>query len=316
MAGFDILDRRIACALQVDGRATWTAIGQALGESERTVLRRGSRLLAERLVVVAARPPGTSTVIGIRCEPGLARTTARALAQRPDTVIVHLVTGDPDCIAVISSRPDGLARLILDDIPGIRGISRTFSQPVLQRVHSIAEWHPGLLTGAEIAALRRPRPEPGVGGAAGPADRADQSILRALIDNGRASVEELARLAGLSDSTVRRRIESLTQHGTLTIRAVVDPALFGLPVEAVLRLTVSPDRVDEVAGELAASAHARYVAVTTGNEQIFALVAVPDTAALHRFVTASTWVGHVRHVVTSLILATAKRGGVGLTEAG
>ncbi|MBB3664529.1 DNA-binding Lrp family transcriptional regulator [Prauserella sediminis] len=312
-ANFDTLDRRIACALQIDGRAPWTTIAHALGESERTVLRRGTQLLDARMVVVAGRPAAaTITLVGVQCEPGRARTTAHALAQRPDTVIVHLVTGDPDCVAVVNGRPGELARLVLDDLPGIRGISRTTSQPVLRHVHSIAEWRPGELTDAEVAALRRERPWDGATPHRGTQlpDRADELILRTLADDGRTTVEELARLTGLSDTTVRRRIEALTRTGALTIRAVVDPALFGYPVEAVLRLTVPPNYIDDVADEIAHSPHTRYVAITMGNEQIFVLAAFPDTQALQDFITTSPWVERVRNLTMSQILATAKRGGV------
>lgn len=315
-AKYDALDRRVAAALQVDGRATWTSIGQALGESERTVLRRGMRLIEDATVVVAARSAGAlTTVVGIRCDPGLSRTIARAMAQRADSVIVHLVTGTPDCLAVMSSRTDELARLVLDDIPGIRGIASIFSQPVLRRVHTIAEWQPGELTDEEVAELRRhhhakahgKRLDPSV---ELPVDRADEFILRVLAQDGRTTVEEIARVAGVSDTTARRRIESLTRSGRLAIRAVVDPQVFGLPMEAALWLSVSPHLVDDVAEEIGRSPYARFVAVITGEEPVLAMVALPDLAALHALVTTSSWVGRVRRIRTSLVLSTGKRGGV------
>lgn len=57
----DALDRRIAAALQIDGRASWRRIASALGEPERKVARRGLRLLESGRVsvtglVVRGRP--------------------------------------------------------------------------------------------------------------------------------------------------------------------------------------------------------------------------------------------------------------------
>ncbi|WP_344986430.1 AsnC family transcriptional regulator [Streptomyces violaceus] len=66
----DSLDRRIISALQIDGRASWHRIATALGEPERTVVRRGTRLLDSGLVRIGAMVVrGRSTVIGVRCAP-------------------------------------------------------------------------------------------------------------------------------------------------------------------------------------------------------------------------------------------------------
>ena len=48
------LHLRIIAALQVDGRAPWSRIADALGEPERTVARYGVELLERGVVTVAA----------------------------------------------------------------------------------------------------------------------------------------------------------------------------------------------------------------------------------------------------------------------
>ena len=49
----DDTDRLVAAALQVNGRASWGEIGRALDLPERTVSRRGQRLLDRGLVRVS-----------------------------------------------------------------------------------------------------------------------------------------------------------------------------------------------------------------------------------------------------------------------
>ncbi|MFC3454901.1 Lrp/AsnC family transcriptional regulator [Amycolatopsis speibonae] len=52
----------------------------------------------------------------------------------------------------------------------------------------------------------------------------ERALVRALREDGRRTHEELARLAGVSESTARRRVESLRRSGAMYIRAVVEPA--------------------------------------------------------------------------------------------
>ncbi|GAA2932802.1 hypothetical protein GCM10011428_57950 [Streptomyces violaceus] len=46
----------------------------------------------------------------------------------------------------------------MDELPGLPGVVRTLTLPVLRHVRTIREWHAGLLTETEIAALAGTRP--------------------------------------------------------------------------------------------------------------------------------------------------------------
>ncbi|MER7185249.1 Lrp/AsnC family transcriptional regulator, partial [Streptomyces hyaluromycini] len=66
----DPLDLRVIAALQVNGRASWRSVAQALGEGERTVARRGTRLLESGLVrVVGLENFAETVVVRLRCRP-------------------------------------------------------------------------------------------------------------------------------------------------------------------------------------------------------------------------------------------------------
>jgi len=311
----DKLDQRVACALQVDGRASWTSIAEALGESERTVTRRGTRLLNSRAMIVAGRPRSESNVIvNAYCALGQYMITARAFAQRSDSFLVHVLTGSPECLVQLNCPTERLSRLVLEELPGVRGLTNTFTQPVLRQVHSIHKWRPEILTSSEIAALSRNSPPEGAVSdrAAHPAepDKASKLIQQVLATDGRSTVEELSRLTRLSDATVRRRLERMRQDGDLVIRAIIEPSYLGLAVEAVLRIRARPDAVDSVATALGQSPFVRYISIVFGERQILAMVAVPNEAALYDFVTQGSWLKDVRSADTALILRTLKRGGV------
>ncbi|QOV39969.1 Lrp/AsnC family transcriptional regulator [Streptomyces ferrugineus] len=316
----DSLDRRIISALQIDGRASWHRVATALGEPERTVVRRGTRLLDSGLVRIGAMAVrGRSTVVAMRCAPGRARVVATALARRPDSVFAHVLTGTWDCVAEMQCPRDRLPGLVMDELPGLPGIVRTLTLPVLRHVRTIREWHAGLLTEAEITALADGTPATAAPGSAdllppvdgaGELSRADRLLVNALAEDGRCTYDELARVCGVSEATARRRLGALRRGGRVRIRAVIEPALLGLPVEAVLWVRAVPAAVDTVTAALAGSPHVRYASFVTGERQLLALTAFPDEAALHDFVTRSAWLREAVSVDVSMVLGSLKRGGM------
>ncbi|MFE7270917.1 Lrp/AsnC family transcriptional regulator [Streptomyces sp. NPDC057623] len=316
----DSLDRRIISALQIDGRASWHRIATALGEPERTVVRRGTRLLDSGLVRIGAMAVrGRSTVVGVRCAPGRARVVATALARRPDCVFAHVLTGTWDCVEEVLCPRDRLAGLVMDELPGLPGVVRTLTLPVLRHVRTIREWHAGLLTETEIAALTDGSPAtaapaptdllPSFDGA-GELSRSDRLLVNALAEDGRCTYDELARVSGVSEATARRRLGALRRDGRVRVRAVIEPLLLGLPVEAVLWVRAVPAAVDAVTTALAESPHVRYVSFLTGERQLLVLTAFPDEAALHDFVTRSSWLREAVSVDVSMVLGSLKRGGM------
>lgn len=309
----DQLDRRIAAALQVDGRTSWRRIAAALGEPERTVARRGTQLVKSGLVVVSGfSPGGAPALIRARCTPGMARPAAAWLATRADCTFAYLLTGRVDCVAELFSPPQRLATFALDELAGTPGLVGIETDPVTTYFRAVHEWQPGVLTANEAAALidfTPVTPEPGEMNHRD-LDRDEQAIVRALADDGRLTNEELARIAGVSEPTARRRVDSLRSNGILFVRAVMEPAILGLPTEAMLWIRTEPRRVNEVGDALIKSRFVRYAASTMGEHQIVANVATPNMLALHEFITGSAWSAHATSVETSLIIAAPKRTGV------
>lgn len=309
----DELDRRIVGALHVDGRASWHQIAHVLGEQERTVTRRGTELIRSGLVRITGfvlRAQGV--VVGVRCAPGQSRLAAGVLARRDDTVYTHVLTGAVDCVAEISCPPERLASLVMDELPATPGMVESFTLPVLRYVRTAHEWHPGLISEEERAALERSAPVTQRRSVGGLADlpRADQLLVRALAGDARRTYEELARLTGLSEATARRHLERLRREGRVLIRAVVEPRLVGLPVEAMLWVRARPADVDDVARELLASPYVRYASRVAGDRQFVVNVTLPDLDALDEFTGSAAWAAHADAVETSVVLTTLKRSGL------
>lgn len=136
------------------------------------------------------------------------------------------------------------------------------------------------------------------------------AITEDLAEDGRCTYDELARVCGVSEATARRRLGTLRRQGRVRVRAVIEPALLALPVEAVLWVRPAPAAVASVTTALARSTHVRYASFVTGERHLLALTAFPDEGALHDFVTGSDWLRDVVSVDVSMVLGTLKRGGM------
>ncbi|MFJ9173700.1 Lrp/AsnC family transcriptional regulator [Streptomyces sp. NPDC102360] len=308
------LDRRIVGALQVNGRASWRRIAAALGEPERTVARRGSDLLRSGVVsVVATAARGEAAVLRIRCAPGAARLVGSVLAGRVECTSCYLLTGRVHCHAEVFVPRGRLASFALDEVNATRGLLEVETHMVTRYFRGVHRWRPGLVTSQEAAGLtdEPDEPAPSTGAAALPVlTREDRVIRDALAADGRMANEALARLAGVSEPTAQRRVRSLLSTTRVNVRAVVDPALIGLHVCAVVWIQARPGRVDEIGKALAESPYVRYAAATTGEFQLVADLAVPDMPALHEALTGSAWAEHATVVESAVIVEAPKRSGV------
>jgi DNA-binding Lrp family transcriptional regulator len=312
MAGeLDDLQRRIVAALQVDGRASWRKIAAVLGEPERSVARRGSELLDSGTVgIVGIRPQATHVVVRVNCVPGTARVAVEALARRPDSSFSYSVTGVADGVAELLVEPDRLKDILALEIPAIAGISGTQTYPVLKYFRTIRSWRIECLSKAQMKALQAPYSlEDRMPAGSLPLSSQDRAMLAVLAEDGRASYELIARRAGVSESTSRRRVEWLLFNHAIQIRAVVEPAVLGLPVEALLWIRAAPGQVDKIGEALNREVCVRYAAAITGEYQILADVTVGDLGDLYAFITNSQWATAVHAVEVSVLLEARKRGG-------
>ena len=75
-------------------------------------------------------------------------------------------------------------------------------------------------------------------------DELDFTIISLLQDDGRASNAGIARQAGVSEGTVRRRLKRLIDEEFIKVVALLDPAKMGYSSEALVGIQVDPDKID------------------------------------------------------------------------
>lgn len=304
------LQRRIAAALQVDGRAPWRKIADTLGEPERTVARYGTGLIENgRVVVAAVSHSEHSMVLACKSASGTARLNGEALAQRPDVTFCYLTTGSADVVAEIGYR-ENLKELLTLQLPATAGLQSLTAFPILKYFKTIRGWRTGALTEAEEQAMLSrtgpDRTEWTIPETRGPKD---DDIIGALQEDGRVSVEALARRTKMSETSVARRVEWLLGSGQFSIRALVDPALVGFDVEALLWVRAPAHSVEALGCELRQWPEVRYAAAIAGDAQLIVNVTVTTHLELYRLLSRALWEEHGTHVSTDLIFESRKRGG-------
>jgi Lrp/AsnC family transcriptional regulator, regulator for asnA, asnC and gidA len=138
-------------------------------------------------------------------------------------------------------------------------------------------------------------------------DEIDRSILRLLRDDGRRSNADIARAVGVSQPTVRQRLERIISSGAAYVTVRVNPAAIGFPLDAVINLKVSGRNVREVGEEIAAMENVAYVGYLSGAYDIQVEAFLRDNDHLFQFVTEEiTPIDGVASVETSMVMRTEK----------
>ena len=116
-------------------------------------------------------------------------------------------------------------------------------------------------------------------------DQTDWKIIALLNNDGRMSSAEIARqLVKVSARTVTNRIDTLTKHGIINIRAIVDPEMVGYDVLADVFIEVEPGNIRSVADQLAELPQISYVACATGDADVIVSVRARNIKELYNFV--------------------------------
>ena len=138
-------------------------------------------------------------------------------------------------------------------------------------------------------------------------DDVDKAILRLLREEGRRSNADVARAVGVSQPTVRQRLDRIINGGAAYVTVRVNPAAIGFPIDAIIVIKVSGRNVREVGEELAATEHIAYVAYLIGPWDIQVEAFLRDNEHLFRFVTEEiTRIEGVVSTETWMVMRTEK----------
>jgi Lrp/AsnC family transcriptional regulator for asnA, asnC and gidA len=133
-------------------------------------------------------------------------------------------------------------------------------------------------------------------------DTVDRKIINLLLEDGRIPASEIARQIGLTERSVRYRIERLIQGEVIKIAAVVNPEALGYSIVADVFIEVEPALINEVARRLAEHENVTYVACSIGERDVSAQVVARDNNEVYAL--ATEFIGKlpgVRKTTTSIV---------------
>ncbi len=216
------------------------SIADVLGQQERTVARRGNKLLESGVVRTNSfiNPSSVSSrsafLLRVTAAPReLRRICSWLAAQSPASARCPAAN---EAVAELFISPDELGGLLYRRLAEVEGIESFTMTPLLEYFRTPSGWTPGRFTKSNtrlsiatrhcsLAGIRTGQP-------AASLDENERSNRRnsPLHRNGRATVDELASELSCVQGNRQPQAGHATSSGALFIRAVVDPAsLAGSP---------------------------------------------------------------------------------------
>jgi len=307
----DDLDQQLAQCLGVDGRASFSQLGDVLGVSDQTVARRYRRLRSSgALRVVGLKARNKVGYLGwflrMRCVPGSGPAIAAALARRQDTAWIQLLSGNTEVLCTLRGDAREGREALLAKLPRSDRIVAVTAHSLL---HMFTGGPQGLgflrmLPDERVEPLRRP-----VRGGRVELGELDFALFDALGVDGRASHAELATVTGWSESTVRRRMDQLRDTGVLYFDLELDMPTFGFHSPTWLWLSVPPSELAATGDALAKFPEVAYAAATTGPANLVVCTVCRDETEFYEFLTGKVGaLPGVGRVETSPIIRTVKQG--------
>ncbi len=134
-------------------------------------------------------------------------------------------------------------------------------------------------------------------------DKLDLQIVELLMEDGRMAAAEIARrVGGISERTVRYRIERMTADGLIKISAIVNPKAFGYSTVADVVLEVESDSIRAVAEKISGYECVCFVACSIGERDVSVQIFAKDNAEIYQFVTEVIGkIPGVRKTATSIV---------------
>lgn len=138
-------------------------------------------------------------------------------------------------------------------------------------------------------------------------DEKDVELVRLLSENARRTLTEMAKILGISDVAVKKRLSKLEREGVIKRYTVVaDPKKLGYNGVALIGVDAESDHVLKVAEELSKKDYAAAVYVTTGDHMIMVEVWARHSMELKKIVDEIGSMSGVKRVCPAIVLERLK----------
>jgi Lrp/AsnC family transcriptional regulator for asnA, asnC and gidA len=114
-------------------------------------------------------------------------------------------------------------------------------------------------------------------------DDLDYRIVKFLEDNARMPFTQIANELGVTERTVRMRVQQMQSDGVLSLVGVVNPIKAGIRMQSLIQVAVDQNKLNQVVEELRNTYEARLIVLTSGEYQLMIQVFTRDYEELSEF---------------------------------
>ncbi len=138
-------------------------------------------------------------------------------------------------------------------------------------------------------------------------DERDLVIIEKLRRNARSSYGEIAKELGISDVAVMKRIRKLESQGVIKAYTIIaDDKAVGYGATSITGIDVEPDHLFDVASALKEKPYAKYVAISSGDHQIIAIIKARNREELASYHSEISALPGVKRICPSMVLEVLK----------
>ncbi len=116
-------------------------------------------------------------------------------------------------------------------------------------------------------------------------DALDQGIVAELREDGRLANSDIARRLGVSETTIRKRVQRLMKDGVIRITAAVNLRRLGYESVVMIGIACDTERLPEIAENLAEAPEVRVLMAVSGRYDLMATVSLRSHGDLFAFLT-------------------------------
>ena len=141
-----------------------------------------------------------------------------------------------------------------------------------------------------------------------PLDQIDCQMIELLQKDGRIPNTDIAKEIGISEATVRSRLNRLIEEGYIQIVAVSNPIKLGFKIVGILRIKVDITKIEKVTKELSKIKSIWFVVHATGDSDIYTEFVARSLDELNDIIFNKVYkIDGIVRTETSLILNYIKR---------
>jgi Lrp/AsnC family transcriptional regulator for asnA, asnC and gidA len=139
-------------------------------------------------------------------------------------------------------------------------------------------------------------------------DQTDCKIIELLQKDGRMPNTLIAKKLGMSEATIRSRLNRLIKEKYIQIVAVSNPLKLGFDIVGILKIDVDVKKIEKVSEELSKIDQIWYVVHATGSSDIYAEFNAKTIGELNDFIANKVHkIDGLLKTETSLVLKYVKR---------